>query len=75
MHMAALAGVPVLALFGPTHPERVGPYRNTTGRILRVETLDCLCCRRRSCDDHRCMTGIGVDQVAAAARKLLLQAR
>ena len=75
MHMAALAGVPVLALFGPTHPERVGPYRNTESRVLRAETLDCLCCRRRSCDDHRCMSGIDVDRVERAVRDLLSESR
>ena len=67
MHMAALAGVPVLALFGPTHPERVGPYRNTKSRVLRVESLDCLCCRKRHCEHHSCMRGIGVAMVAEVA--------
>lgn len=26
MHMAAAVGVPVIAIFGPTHPERTGPF-------------------------------------------------
>jgi heptosyltransferase-1 len=26
MHMAAAVGTPVVAVFGPTHPERTGPY-------------------------------------------------
>ena len=73
MHMAALASVPVLALFGPTHPERVGPYRNTKSRILRAENLGCLCCRKRQCDHHSCMRGIGTGMVLEAARKLLVE--
>lgn len=70
MHMAALAGVPVVALFGPTHPERVGPYRNTQSRVLRAEGLDCLCCRKRQCGHHSCMRGIGAAAVTEAALAL-----
>lgn len=68
MHMAAMTGIPVVALFGPTHPERVGPYR-VRQRIVRAQDLDCLCCRKRVCDHPRCMEGITVaavfDQVMA----------
>ena len=70
MHMAALAGVPVVALFGPTHPERVGPYR-VEHRIVRDTRLDCLGCRKRSCPHLSCMENISVDMVHAAARALL----
>lgn len=72
MHMAALAGVPVVALFGPTHPERVGPYR-VAHRIVRDTSLSCLGCRKRSCEHLSCMGGITVAQVHAAARQLLPQ--
>lgn len=62
MHMAAMVGTPVVALFGPTHPERVGPYR-VKREIIRNESLDCLCCRKRNCDHLSCMRGIEVDTV------------
>jgi len=70
MHMAALAGVPVVALFGPTHPERVGPY-NVEHRVVRDTRLDCLGCRKRSCAHLSCMAGISVDMVHEAALCLL----
>lgn len=70
MHMAALAGVPVVALFGPTHPERVGPY-NVEFRVVRDTRLDCLGCRKRSCAHLSCMEGISVDMVHEAALHLL----
>jgi lipopolysaccharide heptosyltransferase I len=73
MHMAALAGVPVVALFGPTHPERVGPY-NVEHRIVRETSLGCLGCRKRTCPHLSCMEGISVDMVHAAARHLLRRA-
>ena len=70
MHMAALSGIPVVALFGPTHPVRVGPYR-VEHRIVRAENIDCLECRKRSCDHLSCMKGISVETVYDAATSLL----
>ncbi len=62
MHMAAMAGIPVAALFGPTNPELVKPY-GTKHRIILNESLDCLGCRKRSCDNPLCLHGISVDRV------------
>ncbi|NQS71602.1 MAG: glycosyltransferase family 9 protein [Desulfobulbaceae bacterium] len=70
MHMAALAGRPVVALFGPTHPERVGPY-NTRNRVLQARGLDCLCCRKRYCSHQSCMQAITVETVEQAVLELL----
>lgn len=70
MHMAALSGVPVVALFGPTHPSRVGPY-GVEHRIVRAENLDCLECRKRTCDHLSCMKGISVQMVYDTAISLL----
>jgi heptosyltransferase I len=64
MHIAAMVGTPVVALFGPTHPERVGPY-GVRHAVIRAENLDCLCCRKRTCDHQRCMQAITVDMVYA----------
>ncbi len=65
MHMAAMAGISVVALFGPTHPERVGPY-GPGHVVLQAAGLDCLCCRKRTCGHLSCMRGITVDRVEAA---------
>ena len=48
MHVAALAGTRVFALFGPTLPERTGPY-GSRHRIFRREDLACLGCLKREC--------------------------
>ncbi len=69
MHMAAMAGVPVVALFGPTNPERVGPY-GVEHRLVRNEGLACLGCRKRHCGVPRCMEGIAVDRVYRAVLSL-----
>ncbi len=70
MHIAAMAGTPVVALFGPTHPERVGPY-GVRHVIVRAEDVACLCCRKRVCERMDCMRGISVQQVFAAVQQLL----
>jgi ADP-heptose:LPS heptosyltransferase len=70
MHMAALCKIPVVALFGPTHPFRVGPY-GVEHRIVRAENLDCLECRKRTCDHLSCMKGISVEMVYDAAISLM----
>ncbi len=73
MHMAAMSGTPVVALFGPTHPDRVGPY-GVAHRIVRAEGLACLECRRRQCASMECMDKISVEQVMDALDDLLGQA-
>ncbi|HEB70935.1 MAG TPA: glycosyltransferase family 9 protein [Desulfobulbus sp.] len=70
MHMAALSGVPAVALFGPTHPSRVGPY-GVAHAVVRAADLDCLECRKRTCVHLRCMRGISVSMVYDAAISLL----
>ncbi len=70
MHMAALSGIPVVALFGPTHPERVGPWR-VRHRVVQADGMTCLRCRKRECPDPACMRGISVDMVLAAMDSVL----
>ncbi|WPD23939.1 MAG: glycosyltransferase family 9 protein [Candidatus Electrothrix scaldis] len=73
MHIAALARTPVVALFGPTHPSRVGPYSPSGNehRIVRAKGLDCLECRKRTCSHISCMRKISPDMVHQAAFSLM----
>ena len=72
MHIAAMVGTPVVALFGPTHPERVGPY-GVENAVIQAENLECLCCRKRVCDHHSCMQGIAVATVFDRVMALMKQ--
>jgi heptosyltransferase-1 len=40
MHLAAALGVPVVALFGPTRPDRNGPYATRSIVLRRTESVD-----------------------------------
>jgi heptosyltransferase-2 len=62
MHLAALLGVPVVAIFGSTEPRLTGPHgaRHT---ILRHH-VECSPCFLRNCPiDFRCMKAISVQWV------------
>ncbi len=70
MHIAAFVDTPVVALFGPTDPRRVGPYGD--GHVLvRRDDLDCLGCRKRSCAKRDCMEKLDPDRVVEATVRLL----
>lgn len=71
MHIAAALGVPVLAMFGPTDPERTGPYG--AGHQVFSAQLPCRPCYRRHCryDITRCQQDILPTQVVAAALEIL----
>jgi len=71
MHIAAAAGAPIVALFGPTLPAHFAPWRAKA--VLLEKRLACRPCRQRECvsQDFRCLRGIMVEDVLAAARTLL----
>jgi heptosyltransferase-2 len=70
MHIAAALGVPTVAVFGSTDDKVTGPYGERT-RIVK-HPVECSPCLLRECPiDHRCMTGVTVDDVCRAARHLM----
>jgi lipopolysaccharide heptosyltransferase I len=68
MHIAAACGIPVIAIFGPTNPALTGPYGSN--HIIVQSPVDCSPCRKRKCDDMKCMKGISVGQVMEAIVKI-----
>lgn len=66
MHVAAAFGVPLVAIFGPTDPQVTAPFGS--GHALVRQPVDCAPCHLGQCPiDHRCMTGVTVEAVVAAA--------
>jgi heptosyltransferase-2 len=69
MHLAAAAGVPVTAIFGPTDERVTAPPGD---HDVLVHQVFCRPCMLRDCPiDHRCMKGITVDAVHAAVVRRL----
>lgn len=48
MHIGAATGTPLCAFFGPTRPERTGPYGRQC-RVFRNEKCHCIGCLKREC--------------------------
>ena len=78
LHVAAAVGTPIVSLFGPTWPERNGPWALYDIAISRAERCDCHYerrCRRLRAGASEggtpCIASIGVDEVLdAVARRL-----
>ncbi len=74
MHMAAALGVPVVAAFGPTDPQRTGPF-GTRAVVVSREGLSCRPCFQRTCrleeDAPPCLVGIEPEEVVDAVVRLL----
>ena len=70
MHLAAATGVPLVAVFGPTDWRETAAWTERQ-RLLR-EPVACSPCKLRECPiDHRCMSLVSTERVAAAALELL----
>lgn len=71
MHLAAAAGVPVAAIFGPTDERVTAPLGD---HDVIIHQVFCRPCMLRDCPiDHRCMRGITVDRVFDAVSRRLAQ--
>ena len=71
-HLAAIAGIPTVAIFGPTDPAVWAP----TGEHVRVVTgaAPCAPCTRetlQNCDVRECLLAIGIEDVLLAVCSLI----
>ncbi|MFP5214172.1 MAG: lipopolysaccharide heptosyltransferase II, partial [Acidobacteriota bacterium] len=70
MHVAAAFSIPTVALFGSTDHTTTSPLTSRF-RIVRKDT-ECAPCLKRQCStDHRCMTGITVEDVMEAVQGIM----
>jgi heptosyltransferase-2 len=69
-HVAVACGVPAVVVMGPTDPRHTAHLLERQ-RVLR-EDVPCSPCHLKRCPiDHRCMTRLRPERVAAAAAELL----
>ena len=61
LHIAAALNIPCVGIYGPSSPERNGPY----GKMHKVVQSDVPCrnCFRRFCSTKECMKSISVNKV------------
>ncbi len=68
MHIATAFNVPTVAVFGPTDWQTTAPF-GSSARLVR-QAVPCAPCLLRECPiDHRCMTGVTVEDVTQAAQE------
>src|SRR4029077_15654610 len=70
MPLAAVVGVPVLAVFGSTEPALTRPLGN--GHVIFRHHVECSPCFLRECPiDFRCMKAVSVPEVVDAVMSIL----
>jgi heptosyltransferase-2 len=76
-HLAAAVGTPVVAVFGPTSPDRWGPPPPGQAVALPIACAPCSNHGSARCPEghHRCMLDLGAEVVVAAARKAMARPR
>ena len=71
MHIADAVGTPVVAVFGPTDPEKTGPY-SQRGRVVQAKgACDKMPCFERECKTMKCMGAVSGREVAERAAEVL----
>jgi lipopolysaccharide heptosyltransferase I len=69
-HIAAALGTPIVGIYGPTRPERNGPWVAADETVSRAAI--CRCHHSRQCRVERmCLLDISVEEVAAAVERRL----
>ena len=70
MHLAALVGLPTVAIFGSTEPALTGPLG--TGHVILRHHVECSPCFLRRCPiDFRCMKSVAAAEAAQAVLSVL----
>jgi len=72
MHIAAVTGTPLIALFGPGNIHRISPYGGSNKSVIIRKEVNCRRpCYNVKCKDNKCMELITVEDVMKAAEGIL----
>ncbi len=76
LHLAVAAGAPTVHLYGPVDRRTFGPWGDPQRHAVVTSNWACVPCNRldwpdRALGEHGCVRDIGVEQVLAAAARLL----
>lgn len=62
LHIATALQKPLVTIYGPTRPDRTGPYGNPQATVL-VSPVSCAGCLKKHCDHWNCMGAVTPEQV------------
>lgn len=68
LHFAAALKKPLIALYGPTSPERTGPYGSNDTTVI-TSPAACAGCLKKVCDNWHCMDDITPEMVYNAYKQ------
>ena len=69
-HVAPAVGTRTVVVFGPTNPVTTRPFSENA--VIVRNDVECSPCMLRECPiDHRCMTGVSVEQVMQVCARVL----
>jgi heptosyltransferase II len=74
MHIAAALGVPLVAVFGPEDPNRLGPFTEADRFRVLCSTVPCHPCEKAECENPVCLESIYPGDVYEACVSLLARA-
>jgi ADP-heptose:LPS heptosyltransferase len=74
LHVGAATDTPVIAIFGPTTPDKYGPFRNNIRYVRTKETINCWPCDQNPiCKGNNiCMTSLSAETVKSAVAEFHL---
>ena len=72
MHIAAILGAPLVAIFGPGYITRYDPRNISRKAAVLYNKAACAPCNKVRCRHLKCMTGILPESVITAAMELLI---
>lgn len=75
MHIAAVLGVPMVAVFGPGYLTRFDPRRISERAVVVYKQADCAPCNKVECVSLKCLREIAPDEIVTAALGLIESAR
>ena len=73
-HIAAAVGTPIVGIYGPTRPERNGPWLPEDVTVSRAASVECHHLRRCRASGCVCSTSRSREVLAAVERRLARRA-
>ncbi len=68
LHIATALQKRTVSIYGPTRPDRTGPYGNPNSVVL-MSPVDCAGCLKKQCEHWNCMHAVSPEEVYAILRE------